>query len=141
MIFLLSHLPLVTLPSLPLEAPALDNLSGKFLKDGAAVLAKLVSQIFNLSIKYSIFPLDCNKVKLKPLFKIDSKTAPKNYRPTSLHPLVFKIIKKAIHDHVTFLDKNNIIYRYQSGFRKLFSIDSFPSYLNINKVTSVESGL
>ena len=51
------------------KAAGLDNLSGKFLKDGATVLAKPISQVCNLSIKYSIFPSDCKIVKLKPLFK------------------------------------------------------------------------
>ena len=50
------------------KAAGLDNLSGKFLKDGATVLAKPISQVCNLSIKYSIFPSDCKIVKLKPLF-------------------------------------------------------------------------
>ena len=59
------------------KAAGLDNLSGKFLKDGATVLAKPLSQIFNLSIKYSIFPKDCKIAKLKPLFKKGSKTDPK----------------------------------------------------------------
>ena len=39
------------------KAVGLDNVSVKFLKDGATVLAKSISQICNLSIKYSIFPL------------------------------------------------------------------------------------
>ena len=34
------------------NAAGLDNLSGKFLKDGATLLAKPISQICNLSIKY-----------------------------------------------------------------------------------------
>ena len=41
------------------EAVDLDNLSGKVLKDAATVLAKPISQICNLSIKYSIFTSDC----------------------------------------------------------------------------------
>ena len=43
------------------KAAGPDNLSGKFLKDGATVLAKPISQICNLSIKYSLFPSDCKK--------------------------------------------------------------------------------
>ena len=62
------------------KAKGLDNLCGKLLKDGATVLAKPISQICNLSIKYSIFPSDCRIAKLKPLFKKGSKTDPKNYR-------------------------------------------------------------
>ena len=50
------------------KAAGLDNLSGKFLKDGATVLAKPIPQICNLlSIKYSILLSDCKIVKLKPV--------------------------------------------------------------------------
>ena len=61
------------------KAVGLDNLSGKFVKDGATVLAKPISQICNLSIKYSIFRSDRKIVKLKPLFKKGSKADLKNY--------------------------------------------------------------
>ena len=120
----------------------LDNLSGKFLKDGTTVLAKPISQICNLSIKYSIFLSYCKIAKLKPLFKKDSKTAPKNYRPISLLPLVSKITEKVIHDQTqSFLIKSDIIYRHQSGFRKFFSTNSCLSYLNNKIATGFESGL
>ena len=59
------------------KGAGLDNLSGKFLKDGATVLAKTISQVCNLSIKYSIFPSDCKIAKLKPLLKTASKADPK----------------------------------------------------------------
>ena len=32
-------------------AAGIDNLSGKFLKNGAEILARLIPQLFNLSIK------------------------------------------------------------------------------------------
>ena len=95
------------------KAASLYNLSGKFLKDEATVLPKPISQICNISIKYSIFPSDCKIAKLKPLFKKGLKTDLQNYRPTSLLPLVSKIIEKFIHDQTqSFLDKNDVIYRY-----------------------------
>ena len=124
------------------KAAGLNNLSGKFLKHGATVLAKPISQICNLSIKYSVFPSDCKIAKLKPLFKKGSKTASKNYRPISLLPLVSKKIEKIIHDQTkSFIDKNDIIYRYQSGFTKFFSTNSCLSYLNNKTATGFESGL
>ena len=93
------------------KAAGIDNLSGKFLKDGAAVLAKPISQICNLSIKYSHFPTDCKIAKLKPLFKKGSRTAPKNYRPISLLPLISKIIEKFIHGQTQkYVDDYNIQY-------------------------------
>ena len=118
------------------KAAGIDSLSGKFLKDGAAVLAKPISQIRNLSIKYSHFPTDCKIAKLKPLFKKGSRTAPKNYRPISLLPLISKLIEKFIHGQTQkYLDDYNILYRYQSGFRKSYSTDSCLSYLN-NKIAA-----
>ena len=121
------------------KAAGVDNLSGKFLKDEATILAKPLSQICNLSIKYSKFPNDCKIAKLKPLFKRGSKTDPKNYRPISLLPLISKIIEKIIHDQTqNFLDKNNVIYRYQSGFRKFYSTDSCLSYRNNKTATGFE---
>ena len=111
-------------------------ISGKFLKDVATILAKPISQICNLSIKYSIFPPDCKIAKLKSLFKNGWKADPQNYPPISLIPLVSKIIERVIHDKTQrFLDKNDTIYRCQSGFRKFFSTDSCLSYLN-NKVAT-----
>ena len=60
----------------------------------------------------------------------------------SLFPLFSKIIEKIIHDQTqNFLDKNNVIYRYQSGFKKFYSTDSCLSYLNNKIATSFESGL
>ena len=90
----------------PDKAAGIDNLSGKFLKDGASILAKPISKICNLSIKYSIFPTDCQIAKLKPLFKKGSTTHPKNFRPISLLPLISKIIENVIHETKYFLNFN-----------------------------------
>ena len=45
----------------------MDNISGRFLKDGADILAIPATQICNLSIKLSHFPNNCKLAKLKPL--------------------------------------------------------------------------
>ena len=41
------------------KAVGIDNLSGKFLKDGAEILAKPLSEICNLSITSNTFPNAC----------------------------------------------------------------------------------
>ena len=52
------------------KAAGIDDLSGRFLKDGANILTILITQICNLSIKFSHFPKDCKaQAKLKPLYK------------------------------------------------------------------------
>ena len=120
----------------PEKAADIENLSGRFLKDGAVVLVLPISKLCNLSMKRSKFPLDSKIAKLKPLYKKGSKKDPKNYRPVSLLPLVSKVIEKVIHSHTEiFLNKYNILYECQSGFRKSFSTNSCLTLLTdkINK--------
>ena len=116
------------------KAPDIDEISPRFLKDGAEVLAKPIWDIINLSIKLSIFPDKCKIAKLTPLFKKRSKTDFKNYRLISLLPLISKLIEKATNiETQEYLDKNGFIYKFQSGFRKSFSADSclvqLPNYI------------
>ena len=63
------------------KAAGKDNLSGKFLKDGAEILAKPASEIWNLLITSRDFPNVCKVAKLKPIFKKGKKTNLSNYRP------------------------------------------------------------
>ena len=78
------------------KAAGIDDLSGRFLKDGSRVLSKPISELCNLSIKLGSFPDACKIAKLKPLFKKESKTNPSNYRPISLLSLISKIIEKVV---------------------------------------------
>ena len=95
------------------------------MKDGAEVLPLPLCNLVNLSIKQSLFPDQCKIAKLKPLFKKGSKSDLKNYRPISLLPVVSKIIEKTIQIQTQeYLDKNGLLYKYQSGFRANFSTDS-----------------
>ena len=113
------------------KATGLDNIAGRFLKDGATTLAKPITELCNLSILQSKFPDGCKQAKLKPLFKKGAKDDPKNYRPISLLPQLSKIIEKVIHGQVQkYLDEKKILYRYQSGFRAHHSTDTCLSYLS-----------
>ena len=112
----------------------MDEISPRFLKDGAEVLAKPIWDIINLSMKLSTFPDKCKIAKLTALFKKGSKTDFKNYRLISLPSLIPKLIEKATNiETQEYLDKNGFIYKFQSGFRKSFSADSclvqLPNYI------------
>ena len=101
------------------KAAGIDNLSGKFLKDTAHVLARPISQLCNLSIKLNSFPRSCKIAKVKPLFKKGSKTNPQNYCPISLLPLLSKIIERIVHDQTEeFFIKDMLLYRFQPVFEK-----------------------
>ena len=112
------------------KAADLDNLSGRFSKEGAEVLAKSITDLCNLSITSEKFPGSCKIAKLKPIYKKGSLTEASNYRPISLLPLISKVIEKVIHDQTsTFLNSRNLLYNYQSGFRKNHSTDYCLSFL------------
>ena len=120
------------------KATGIDNLSGRFLKDGSKVLATPIAQICNLSIKLSTVPDECKIAKLKPLYKKGKKANPKNCRPISLLPVISKTLEKVIHDQtMKFVTKKNILL----GFRKFHSTDSCLSYLQDKVAKGFDSGL
>ena len=50
-------------------------------------------------------------------------------------------MEKVIHNQTQlFLGNNNILYKYQSGFRKYYSTDTFLSYLNDKVQIGFEQG-
>ena len=76
------------------KAAGLNSLSGRFLKDGAKVLAIPITDICNLSITSGKFPDSCILANLKPIYKKGSLTETSNYRSISLLPLISKVIEK-----------------------------------------------
>ena len=95
-----------------------DQISAKFLKDGAPVVVIHLANIINLSIKLDTFLSKCKIAKLKPLFKKGIETEAKNYRTISLLPLISKVIEKSIQDQTQdYLQRNELLYIYQSEFR------------------------
>ena len=76
------------------KAAGIDRLPGRFLKDGASVLAKLVTDICNVSISLNKFPSAFKLAKVKSFFKKGQKTNMSNYRPISLLPILSKVIEK-----------------------------------------------
>ena len=68
------------------EAAGIDNLSGHFLKEGAKVLSKPISNLCNLSLTSETFPDICKVAKLKPLLKKGSLTELYNWRSISFYP-------------------------------------------------------
>ena len=124
------------------KAAGIDDLSGRFLKDGSRVLSKPTSELCNLSIKLGSFPGSRKIAKLKPLFKKGSKTNPSHYKPISLLPLISKIIKKLIHEQTSsFLSNNDILYNYKSGFRKNHSTDERLTFLHDKILKGFDKGL
>ena len=58
------------------KASGIDKLPGNFLKDGAKILCKPISEICNLLISHGIFPNACKVAKTKTYFQEREKSRP-----------------------------------------------------------------
>ena len=92
------------------------------MKLARSVILLPLAEIFNQSILTGIYPAKFKLAKVVPVFKDDDDTLPENYRPISLLYIYNRIFEKLIHARLTkFINKNNIIYNLQYGFRSKHS--------------------
>ena len=100
-----------------------------------------------LSFTTGEFPKLRKTAKVVPLFKKGDPLVCSNYRPISLPPTFSKICEKCVYKRVySFLEKNNLIFKSQFGFRSCYSsnhtivnlVESIKKYIeNDNYVCSV----
>ena len=94
------------------KAAGINQVSGKFLKDGAWILAKPISELCNRSMILEGFPDTCKMAKVKPIFKKGLKSDPSNYSSMSLLLLLSEVFKKVALDQAKeFLILNKTAYQ------------------------------
>ena len=82
-----------------------------------------------------VFPSVLKTAKVVPIFKKDSKLDYSNYQPISLLSNIEKILEKLMNKRLyTFLNKNNVIYNLQFGFRQEYSTSH--ALINITETSS-----
>ena len=80
----------------------------------------VLSEIFNACLKIGYFPDEWKEATIKMIEKPgkDCRIA-KNYRPISLIDCIAKLFERIITGRLSaFLEANNLLSNYQSGFRK-----------------------
>ena len=71
------------------------------------------------------------KAKVLPLYKSGDPHEFSNYRPISILSIISKIFEKLIYSRLTkFLNKHDILYKYQFGFRESHSTELALNSLN-----------
>ena len=125
--FVLKHLKDIK----PSKSTGLDDISPRFLHDGAEQLSNVITFLINLSIKQKTVP-ECTKhAKVTPIHKKKSKLEIGNYRPVSVLPAISKLLERSILVQVEkFCMSHSLMYEFQSGFRKSFSTDTCLIYLH-----------
>ena len=99
-----------------------SDMSPRVLKIFKRMLSPTFAILFNNCVSAGIFPDVLKIARVIPLYKSGVKSDISNYRPISLLPIVSKIIEKLIHSRInSFMEKHEIIYHKQYGFRKRHS--------------------
>ena len=113
-----------------------DNISTSIVKTMYQSFITPLTHVLNLSITNGVFPNSMKIAKVLPLFKNGRKNNILNYRPISILPLFSKILERLMYNRlVLFIDKNDILYKNQFGFRTKHSTALALTIL-VDKITS-----
>eukprot|EP00121_Abeoforma_whisleri_P016679 Awhi_evm1s15294 len=102
------------------SAPGEDNITYKLLSHLPENVIHSLVNIYNASIKLGVVPEKWKHAIIKMFQKPDKDhTISTNYRPISLLSTLSKILEIIIQKRLLdYCDKNNILTKYQAGFRK-----------------------
>ena len=95
-----------------------NSLPTKIMKGCKKEISIPLSLIINLGFSTGIFSKRLKFANVFPIHKEDDKDNCNNYRPIALLSNISKIIEKLLHARLYFyLERNNILYKHQYGFR------------------------
>ena len=101
------------------KAPGYDEITSKVVKLTSDYILTPLTYIFNLSLSEGIVPESFKTAKVIPIYKKKNKYDPTNDRPISLLSIFNKLLEKLMHHRLySFLNKYNILYKHQFGFRE-----------------------
>ena len=99
------------------------NIGAKVMKLCPKIFAENLCIIYNKAIKIGKYPMALKVAKVIALFKKVTSTNLNNYRPINLLSCFNKIFEKLLCKRlVKFPEVTKILFEYQYGFRKLYSI-------------------
>ena len=104
--------------SLQVDKSALD-IPRKCIKHAVNYIYEALSMAFNQSLLQGIFPENFKVSKVTPIDKGGEEMDPFYYRPISTLSALTQIFEKLICKQlVNYLEKHEILYKFQFGFRK-----------------------
>ena len=101
------------------KSSGMSSISSKIWKVFANSYNDLFVHLYNLICTQAHYPDEWKIATVVPLPKTPNANKPGDLRPISLLPLPGKILEHHIHDSLqVHLDNNNLISKFQNGFRK-----------------------
>ena len=78
-----------------------------------------LTYITNLSFTEGFFPHELEIAQVLPLYKNNDPMLINNYGPISIRPFFSKLFEKLMYNRfIGFIEKHQLLYQYQFGFRK-----------------------
>ena len=110
------------LRSLKDSACGADELSPKIIKMSINLITDPLLHVCNKSLLCGIFPAELKIAKVVPIYKSGDIMRFTNYRPVSILPVLSKVLERLVYNRLLkFINKYQILYLYQFGFRQKHS--------------------
>ena len=104
------------------SAPGHDGLSTKVINPVIETLLPPLTYITNLSFTEGVFPHELKIAQVLPLYKNSDPMLFNKYRPISILPFFSKLFERLMYNRlIDFIEKHQLLYQYQFGFRKNYS--------------------
>ena len=126
------------------ENKACIEIPNKLIKLASGPLSIPLTKLYNESISTGIVP-DVFKIsRVTPIFKSGSVIDLGNYRPIAVISPFSKVLERMVYDQlIFFLERQNILFNYQFGFRKGYSteyailetMETLKTAIDENKIT------
>ena len=101
----------------PNKSPGIDGIHPRVLKELSDVIAYPITLIYQKSVEESQLPRQWKDAEITPIYKKESRSLPKNYRPVSLTSIICKILEKlVVEDIIAHVKENLLNCSQQHGF-------------------------
>ena len=105
--------------SITSSAMGVDLIPTQFMKVVLRDLLEVLVHIFNLSSQSGVFPSIWKSANILPIPKTKNPVECKDFRPVSILCLLSNALEMIVHKQMyDYMVSNNIINKFQSGFRK-----------------------
>ena len=99
-----------------------DGIKPSIIKSIKDIIKAPLTHVCNISLITGVFPDELKQAYVVPIFKSGENSVFNNYRPVSVLPVLSKVLERLMYNRLlNFLNKFNVIYDYQFGFREKYA--------------------